>query len=139
MISQTTSYAIFALACLDVPDGKYKLLRDVAKKIDVPAPSLSKIFNSLCRRGVVLAQRGVNGGVKLARKPDQICVMDICNKLDDKIATKTCILGLAECRDDAPCPGHEFWQKEREKIHELFHRTSLHDAHKALAKKGFKL
>ena len=138
MISQTTSYAIFAMTCLEGPKGSFSLVKEVAEKVAIPAPYLSKIFNTLRRRGIIVAQRGVGGGVKLSKEPKEINLLDICQAMEDPFLEERCVMGLAECNDEAACPGHKFWMDEKPKICNMFEKMTLVETAESLEKKGFK-
>jgi Rrf2 family protein len=75
--SQTTGYAIEALACLarHAPDSM--LVREIACITEIPLPYLSKIFQRLVEAGVVESKRGYKGGVRLTRSPDEISLLEI--------------------------------------------------------------
>ena len=70
--SQTTGYAIEALACLarQAPDSM--LVREIAVLTEIPLPYLSKIFQRLVEAGIVESKRGYKGGVRLTRSPDEL-------------------------------------------------------------------
>ncbi len=85
ILSQGTGYAILALGFIASAAGKPLLVRTIASKCDLPAPFLSKIVNKLARAGLVHTQRGVHGGVTLARTAGEITLCEVCRALDDPI------------------------------------------------------
>ena len=59
--------------------------------------------------------RGPGGGFLLTRPADQIFVRDIVQAIDGfESVRRRCVLGLDECRDDQPCPLHDYWKGFRE-------------------------
>lgn len=113
MLSQATGYAAAALACVARAGGNPVLVRDIATDADIPAPYLAKIIQLLAKRGVVSTQRGVGGGVTLARAPDMISLYDVAVALEDPVVLTRCMLGEAECSDERACPAHAFWTAHR--------------------------
>ena len=75
--SQTTGYAIEALACLARQGPESMMVREIALTTDMPFPYLSKVFHRLCEAGIVDSKRGYKGGVKLAHLPEHISLLQI--------------------------------------------------------------
>ena len=127
ILSQATGYAILALGFTASAAGKPMLVRTIASKCDLPAPFLSKIVNKLARSGLVKTQRGVNGGVSLARDAGSITLYEVCETLDDPILEKRCMLGVAQCSDARACPAHEFNTRHRERTMGFLRETTIAD------------
>lgn len=120
MMSQASGYAATALGYVAAAGGKPVLVKDIAESSDLPASYLAKIINALARKGLVITQRGIGGGVVLASPATAISLYDICVALDDPCVQAKCMLGTAQCSDDRACPAHRFWQPHREQyIHYL--------------------
>jgi Rrf2 family protein len=127
MLSQAVGYAATALGYVAAAGGKPVLVKEIAEACDIPAPYLAKIIHSLSRLGLVLTQRGIGGGVTLARSAQEITLYDLCQALGDPIVHKRCMLGTAECSDDRACPAHKFWAANRGKQVEFLKQTNLAD------------
>jgi Rrf2 family protein len=107
--------------------GKPVLVRELSKATTIPQAFLAKIINTLGRKRLVSTQRGIGGGISLAREPESITLYEICEMLDDPILKSRCILGMIECSDESGCPVHHFWaQKQKEEI-DFLHKTTLAD------------
>lgn len=124
-LSQTAGYAILALACLDEPGGTWKLAKDIAAEIDMPAPYLSKILHALALAQVIRAKRGYRGGFTLARPAATINVLEVVEAVDDRRWIGKCLLGLSECTDERGCPTHAFWKAARAEIERRLRRLTL--------------
>lgn len=127
MLSQSASYAAAAMAFVAAMGGKPALVKVVAEACGTPAAYLAKIINTLARKKLVQTQRGVGGGVSLARSPQEISLYDLCVALDDPIVEPRCILGNAECTNDRACPAHDFCTGHREQLWQFLHRTTISD------------
>ncbi|HMN96684.1 MAG TPA: Rrf2 family transcriptional regulator [Phycisphaerales bacterium] len=127
MLSQGTGYAATALAYVAAAGGRPVLVREMASAADIPAPYLSKLIHALARRGIVSTQRGIGGGVALARPADQITLHDLCEALGDPVLLSRCMLGTAECSDSRACPAHRFWTAQRARAAEFLSQTSIAD------------
>jgi Rrf2 family protein len=102
--SQTTGYAIEALACLARHGEESMLVREIAKNTDMPLPYLSKIFQRLGDAGIVETKRGYKGGVRLSRPPAEITLLQIDAAVE--IARPG---GQGEQAEDSPRP-NTFWE-----------------------------
>lgn len=124
-LSLTAGYGILALSCLD--GERWMLARELAVRTGVPKPYLSKILHALARAQLIRAKRGYLGGFMLARRAEEIMLLDIVDAVDGTAWAGRCLLGLAACSDERACPMHEFWKSERASIRGLLARTSLQD------------
>lgn len=94
MFSQTAEYALRAVVWLaDQPDAP-QTTRQIARGTKVPADYLSKVLQSLARAGVVEATRGKGGGVRLARSPGELTVLEVVNAVDPIRRIHACPLKL---------------------------------------------
>jgi Rrf2 family transcriptional regulator, iron-sulfur cluster assembly transcription factor len=114
MMSQAAGYAATALGFVAAASGKPVLVKEIAEASDIPSPYLAKIVNTLARKGLLHTQRGIGGGVLLARAATEITLFDICIALDDPSTLPRCMLGTAVCSDERSCPAHHFWSNVRE-------------------------
>lgn len=124
-LSQTTGYAIEALAHLNPPGGQPLLLRDVARRASVPGAYLAKRMPDLVAAGLVTSRRGQRGGLLLARPPDEITLLQISEALEARRWLDGCLLGLTSCSDERSCPVHAFWKPVRREIENTLRTTTL--------------
>lgn len=127
MLSQASGYAITALGRIAAAGGAPVLTKDIADGCAIPGAYLAKIINNLARKGIVHTQRGVGGGVTLARPADQLTLLDLCVALDDPIIFNRCMLGTATCSEDRACPAHQFWTAQRDARRTFLHSTTVAD------------
>jgi Rrf2 family iron-sulfur cluster assembly transcriptional regulator len=127
MLGQAAGYATAALGYLATAGGKPMLVKEIADACAIPAPYLGKIVNTLRRVGLVQTQRGVGGGVTLARRAQDISLYAIAELLGDPICNRRCMLGTAECSDERACPAHKFWVEHRGSTLDFLRTTSVAD------------
>ncbi|MBA4120611.1 MAG: Rrf2 family transcriptional regulator [Isosphaera sp.] len=127
MLSQAVGYAITALGTIASAGGRPVLVKEIAEAARLPAPYLAKIVHALAKKGLVVTQRGVGGGVSLARPAVGITLMEVATALDDPITSPTCMLGTAECSDARACPAHRFWTASRANVLEFLRQTTVAD------------
>ena len=127
MLGQAAGYAATALGYLATAGGTPMLVKEMAEACEIPGPYLAKIVNTLRRVGLVRTQRGVGGGVTLARRAQDITLLEVCELLGDPIVRKKCMLGVAECSDERGCPAHKFWGAHREELVAFLKTTTIAD------------
>ena len=127
MLSQSAGYAATALAFIAAMGGKPVRVKAIAEACDIPTAYLAKIVHALARKNLVLTQRGVGGGVELARPSQEILLRDICLALDDPLVRPRCMFGHAQCAQDRACPAHEFCLSYRGRLTEFLEKTTIAD------------
>ena len=138
--SRTAEYAIRAFVNLSqVPEGKYAMVKNIAKQEDIPAHFLAKILQQLARKGLLRSSKGPTGGFVLRQKAEDICLKDIVLALDGLSDYEKCASGLAECNDDQPCGMHDAWNALRTRIIGYLEQTSIADITLALNEKRIAL
>ncbi len=69
-----TDYTLRVLICLGVRqhEGRLTTISDIATAYGIPVDHLRKIVHHLAKQGYVETLRGIGGGMRLARAPEQI-------------------------------------------------------------------
>lgn len=127
MLTQPVGYAATTLGYLATAGGAPLLVKEIAEACAIPAPYLAKIVNTLRRVGLVQTQRGVGGGVTLAKPAAEITLYMIADLLRDPIVQRRCMLGVAECSDERACPAHRFSSQHRDETIAFLKRMTVAD------------
>ncbi len=85
-ISARAEYAIRALAELAAAGGGALTVAELADAQEIPARFLQHILLQLRRRGLVLSQRGAEGGYRLARPAAEITLADAIRAIEGPLA-----------------------------------------------------
>lgn len=115
-LSQSAGYAIQALSCLEEPGGQPYLVQVVAQCTGISPSYLSKLMQRLAKNGLIVARRGKNGGVVLARPSSEITLFDLAEAVDGATWRDHCVMGLKDCSDDQPCQLHDRWKSAKESL-----------------------
>jgi Rrf2 family protein len=126
VFSQTVEYALRAVVYLAVQSPKLRTSQQIAEATKVPHAYLSKILLQLNKGGVVVTQRGVRGGVVLAKQPSDLTILEVVNAVDPIRRIKTCPLGLAS-HGTRLCPLHKRLDGALESVETAFGATTLAD------------
>ncbi|GMV06490.1 MAG: hypothetical protein AMXMBFR53_27660 [Gemmatimonadota bacterium] len=129
MLTRTGGYALHAaLAIAEMGrDGRAVRAAEVAAALGIPANYLAKILQSLARDGVLLSERGRNGGFRLARPPQEIRLIDVVANFDDLGRERQCLLGRGTCSDVGGCPAHREWKAASAPAFRFFETRTLAD------------
>lgn len=105
MFSQTTEYALRAMAWLALSPDELVPTTTLAEKTKVPSHYLSKVLQQLAAADLITGRRGVRGGYRLARPASQITMLNVIRAVTTVERIKTCPLGLANHGSNL-CPLH---------------------------------
>ena len=83
---QLTSFTDFGLRALiymaSLPEGRMTSISEVTSVYGVSRNHMVKIINQLSRSGYVAAVRGKNGGIRLGKPAQEICIGDVVRELE---------------------------------------------------------
>ena len=102
MISQAAEYALRAMLLLALRSAPPLTTSQIAAQTRIPGGYLSKVLQTLVRSGLLISQRGVNGGFVLSRPPESLTMMDIVTAIDPSHRVRSCPL----TRQVKLCPLH---------------------------------
>lgn len=134
MLSQKTRYTIRALQHLADLYGQGPIRLDaIAEAQNIPRKFLTVILSEMAREGVVVSQRGRDGGYELAVPPVDIRYGDIIRLSRGSLALVPCASRnayetCANCLPEVDCRLRGLMLKLRDEMAEMLDRISLADA-----------
>ncbi len=140
ILSRTSQYAVQALIYMATQPADTPVLnKDIAAKLNVPAPYLAKILQNLAKGSLLYSFRGRLGGFCLREDGTKMTLMDILLLTEGPAFTQSCLLGLKKCADETACPVHFRWKPVKEKIIGLLRETTLDKLAKAVLSGKYRL
>ena len=128
MLSKSGIHAVRALILLaELPKDSYLGATTIAERIGAPRNYLGKLLQQLSRDGLLVSQKGLGGGFRLAKAPEDIKLIDIVDPIDQINRWSGCILGRPQCSEENPCPIHDRWKVVKESYLQLLATTSITD------------
>jgi len=116
-ITRQADYAVRAVLDLALqPEGERALSEEIARRQSIPTAFLTKILARLAAERIVTTQRGVSGGIRLARLAGEISLLDVIEAIDGPITLNRCMLRPAECPRDTTCVVHPVWVEIRAEL-----------------------
>lgn len=126
MFTQTTEYALRAMAALALFPGTLVATSSVAERTKVPSNYLAKVLQQLAAAGLIEGRRGVGGGYKLAKPASQINMLDIIRSVGRLQRIASCPLGLANHGPNL-CPLHKRMDEAAGMLIDRFSGVTLAD------------
>ena len=109
------------------PEGHLFDAGAIAKRLKLPKEFVSKALQTLTKSGITGSRKGKSGGFFLAKKLDQIHLIDIVRAIDGFKAFQECVLGFEGCSGEHPCPVHPKWGYLREDALKMLSVQTLED------------
>ena len=126
MFSQTVEYALRAVVHLASNAPRAQTTEEIARATKVPQAYLSKVLQNLVAAGVVKSQRGIGGGMSLAKKPSELTILEVVNAVDPIKRIDTCPLDLA-AHGVRLCPLHKRVDNALAMVEDAFRSTTLQE------------
>jgi Rrf2 family protein len=118
MLSKASKYAITAVLYLTNNASKeYKIgSKEIAEKLDLPAPFLAKTMQELKKKGLISSVKGPHGGFYLSKTNKKHTIYEIIDCVDDITKFDQCYLGQSECNEENPCVVHYLYTPFKNKL-----------------------
>lgn len=126
MFSQTTEYALRAMAVLALSPDERVASGALAERTQAPIDYLSKVLQSLAGAGLIEGRRGVGGGYRVSRPPQDIQLLDIIRAVGTLDPIRECPLGLKSHGANL-CPLHRKMDEAIRTLIDQFSGISLAD------------
>lgn len=104
---------------------RYIQTKEIADAHNMPYYFLAKLVQDLTHAGLVTSTKGPGGGIRLARDPNEITVLDVARSVDNLQYVTDCVIGYEKCSPDHPCPLHYDWEKIRQRIFDIIRDKTL--------------
>ena len=133
MLSQNTRYSIRAFQHLADNWGKGQVqLADIADAQNIPPKFLTVILSEMAREGLLISQRGRDGGYQLALPPIDISYGDLVRLTRGSLALVPCAARNAHehcknCLPEAECRMRSLMLKVRDDTASILDRITLAD------------
>ena len=129
-LSLRGEYALRALLVLGLHyDERVVRIQTISAQQNIPKRFLEQILNDLKSGGLVESRRGVGGGYRLAKKPEQISLAAIVRHIEGALAPVSCVserfYEKCSCPDESRCAIRAVMKEVREAIVRIAERITL--------------
>lgn len=109
--SKKCEYGLQSVLYLAALDTEYICSsEEISSKLLLPREFTSKILQSLTESKIIESRKGKSGGFKLAKKANELKLIDVVIAIDGDEIFKNCVMGFANCTKDKKCMLHDEWQ-----------------------------
>lgn len=125
-ITAKSRYALRILleVALHGDDGP-RTIKEIAAAQTLSEKFISRIVVLLRRAGLLLTERGVKGGLRLARHAEKITLLDVVEATDGPLAIVHCLARPGACRRQGRCAAENAWAGVNEALSDALRRTTL--------------
>ncbi len=129
-LSTRGEYALRALLVLGLNYGpKVVRIQTVSDEQRIPKRFLEQILNDLKSAGVVESKRGIAGGYRLARRPEEITLAVIIRHVEGALAPVSCVserfYEKCTCPDEARCAIRSVMKEARDAVVKVVERVTV--------------
>jgi Rrf2 family protein len=133
-LSLRGEYALRALLVLGLkydPVGGVVPIQSISKEQNIPKRFLEQILNDLRNAGIVQSKRGVVGGYRLARGPEQITLASVVRHIEGALAPVSCVsekfYEKCSCPNEARCAIRAIMREVRDAIVQILEKVTIEE------------
>lgn len=129
-LSLRGEYALRALLVLGLEyDQSVVRIQTISEQQNIPKRFLEQILNDLKSAGVVQSRRGVAGGYRLAKKPEEITLAAVVRHIEGALAPVSCVserfYEKCSCPDESRCAIRSVMKEIREAVVKIAERVTV--------------
>lgn len=130
--NRKTEYAFLAIEYIarkaDELPSSVTSTREISEAYKMPYPLLAKIMQQLSNRGLIKSVQGTKGGYVLAKKAENISVVDVVEIFDGRVAVADCFKEeKITCPQWDGCHIRDPFYELNMKIYQMLAETSMAD------------
>ena len=126
IFNKTTKYAFQIIYLIAERRGERISAKRIGDELNIPYKYLTQILLKLKKNGLILSNKGKNGGYVLKKPASEIFLSDIVGLFDDLSELDKCLFHINEnCEEEFPCPLHKYWGAARDKIKKMLFDVSI--------------
>jgi len=129
-LSLRGEYALRALLVLGLNfDRPVVRIQTISEQQNIPKRFLEQILNDLKSAGIVQSRRGVAGGYRLAKKPEQVTLAAVVRHIEGALAPVSCVseqfYEKCSCPDESRCAIRSVMKEVREAVVKIAERVTI--------------
>src|SRR5262250_1122154 len=131
-LSVRGEYALRALLVLGLNHEQPVVrIQTISAQQNIPKRFLEQILNDLKSAGIVQSRRGVAGGYRLARRPEEITLAAVIRHIEGALAPVSCVserfYEKCSCPDESRCAIRSVMKEIREAVVRIAEKVTVAD------------
>ncbi len=127
-ITRQTEYAVRTLIELTkAEEGKLVPTKMISVNQAIPEVFLKKTIQLLANAGLIVTQRGTQGGVRLAVLPTKITIADVLTAVEGRLAINVCLAESYPCPNKSVCRVRNVLERAQSALIAELSRESIAD------------
>ena len=106
-------------------------IQTISEQQNIPKRFLEQILNDLKSAGLVQSKRGVAGGYRLARRPEEISLAAVIRHIEGALAPVSCVserfYEKCSCPDESRCAIRTVMKEIRDAVVQIAERVTIAD------------
>src|SRR5579859_1134193 len=131
-LSLRGEYALRSLVVLGQKYGTPPVrIKTISDEQNIPKRFLEQILNDLKSAGIVQSRRGIAGGYRLSRRPEEITLAVVVRHIEGALAPVSCVserfYEKCSCPDEPRCPIRSVMKEIRQAVVNIAERVTIAD------------
>ncbi|PCJ30928.1 MAG: SUF system Fe-S cluster assembly regulator [Gammaproteobacteria bacterium] len=126
-MGKLTDYGIVLMSHLSSSVYQKYSAHTLSDAVNMPLPTVRKVLKSLSQYGLLVSERGVQGGYSLSRSPKKISVAEIIAAIEGPIALTECVSDDTHCEQEDHCDIQTNWEKINNAVFHALDEVKLSD------------
>ncbi len=127
-LSTRARYGTRALLDIALHEGKGPiLLKNIAQRQQISPLYLGHLITPLIAAGIIRSTRGAQGGIWLAKPPEEIKLSEVVQLLEGSTAPVECVNDAKACPRSDLCVTRDIWGELKQAIDGVLESTTLQD------------
>lgn len=133
-----TLHVLVELATLRRENPEARLTaQEMADRLQASVHTLQKVARRLIMMGLVEATRGVNGGLRLIARPEEVTMLQVVEGVEGRVCSNGCMFAKRVCPSGGRCVFEGLTGVIENKVREYLTGTTLADLRDAVGETGF--
>lgn len=126
-MSKLADYGIVLMSYLASKTYQQHSAHSLSDAVNMPLPTVRKVLKVLSNSGLLISERGAQGGYNLSRNPKQISVAEIIATIEGPIALTECVSDEHHCNQESHCDVQTNWTRINNAVFHALDEVKLSD------------
>jgi Rrf2 family cysteine metabolism transcriptional repressor len=134
-LSTKSRYGTRAVLDIALQDEKVVRLKDIAERQQLSLSYLEHLITPLIIGSILRSNRGREGGISLAKPPEEIKVSEIVQVLEGPTVTVDCVKNPSLCERSGSCVTRDLWVEVNQAMDNVLESITIADLVKKQGRK----